>query len=203
LDDSKNYIHKGRYWREIDLNGNNPNIMFMVAYKGLPMGERKGYVMDILSNILGVGQSSYLNQRLVKGNKPTLSNVTAFNYGLKKSGVFFVSGELLKNVGKKEFKKEYLNAMHSMCNDAINVRSIQKTKNQILISYYDAIKTNAGVASFLGNNEYFFGDYKHYEKDLQIYDSIDEYEAKTVCKEMFSKNESIFVTIWNQNPVKK
>ena len=72
MDKPETYAFKGRYKRSIDLYGASPTPIFMLAYKGEPLGTRRAFVMDILSSILGDGDSSYLTQKYVKNAKPVL-----------------------------------------------------------------------------------------------------------------------------------
>ena len=53
--------------------------------------------------------------------------------------------------------------------------------------------------AFLGWRENFFNDYKYYEKELKIYESIELEEVIKVCKEYFNKNNYVLLNIWNKN----
>jgi len=187
---------------DLPLYGSSPVPMFSLAFKGVPLGERKAYVMDILSSILGDGQSSYFVQQYVKNKKPILNRISVGNYNLKYNGVFFINGELLKGVNLKSFKRKFRREIKTVCNHALDDRSLQKTKNQYLIEFYDAIKTNAGIASFLGSRESFFGDYSYYKKEIDIYESITLDEVVDVCKQVMTDDHNIFVSLWNKNPKK-
>ncbi|MBT3586692.1 MAG: insulinase family protein [Halobacteriovoraceae bacterium] len=198
--DSKNFTHKGRYNREIKIRGSNPSPMFMMAIPGEPIGTPKSFVMDILSSVLGDGESSYLNQKYVKGRRPKLSRISASNYTLKHNGVFFLSGQLLNGVSLRGFKKKLIRDSKKFCSEAITERSVQKTKNQYLVGYYGDIQSNMGIASFLGLRESFFGDYKFYKKELEIYNSVNITELKKVCNSLFQKPKNLFVSVWNRHP---
>ena len=67
-----------------------------------------------------------------------------------------------------------------------------------MFGFYNAIKTNAGVASFLGTRENFFGDYSYYKKEIDIYKSIKLDELKKVCQEVFN-DKSVFISLWNKH----
>ena len=201
--DPKRYLHRKWYGRDVNLWGNSLVPLFIMAFKGESLGARKAFVMDVLSSILGSGESSYLNQRFVRGHRPMLNNVYVSNHNLKYSGVFFIGGELLRGVDLKKFKKKLVKEARKMCDHAITERSLQKTKNQYLVDYYNELQTNAGVASFLGLRENFFGDYNFYKKEISIYESIQKDEVRDVCHKIFAKKKSIFFSIWNRHPKKK
>lgn len=194
------YQHRGRYKREIRLHGQAQRPMFMMAYKGEKLGTRKAFVMDLLSSMLGSGESSYLHQEYVQTTRPALSSISAGNYNLKYSGVFFLSGELLERTSLPQFRTRLLRDSLSFCEKGLNERALQKTKNQYLVGYYKEIEANSGLASFLGNRENFFGDYAFYKKELEMYNSISLEEVQKTCHEVFSNQEQIFVSVWDKHP---
>lgn len=195
------YSGKPRYQREVKLNGNNPNTLFMLSFPGDPLGTRKAFVMDILSSILGDGESSYLYQNFVVGKKPKFSEVSASNYNLKYSGLFFVSGQLLDGTKEQGLNQELLTTLRSACyqkSKVLTERNLQKTKNQLLTDYYQDIQTNFGLATFLGVRENFFNDYAYYQKELSTYASISLSEVRNTCLELFNSKKSIYLTINNK-----
>ena len=196
----ENYLPWGKFGREIKLNGATPVPIFNMIFKGEPLGTRKSFVMDILSSILGSGDSSYFNQKFVKGRKHMLSNIYVYNYNLKYKGVFYIGGKLLKGIGLNRFKKTLVKETKKICKTAITERSLQKTKNQYLVHYYNSLQTNAGVAEFLGIREKFYKDYNFYKKELLIYDSIQVQEVQEVCREIFKNQKHIFLSIWRNHP---
>lgn len=198
IDNEDSFKFRGNYGTWKKLNSSSPTPMFALAYKGEMLGTRKSYVMDILSSILGDGNSSYLQQKMVTGKKPILANIGASNYTLKYNGVFFVMGELLSGVSINSFKTKLFKNIQNSCNEAITERSLQKTKNQYFLSYYKGIQTNAGIAHFLGNLENYFNDYNYYKKELEIYDSITVDELISTCKNILNK-DYILITSWNKH----
>jgi zinc protease len=176
----------------------------MYAFQGGPVGERQSYVLDILSSVLGDGESSWLNQTLVKGRRPLLSSIYAANYTLQHNGVFFFGGELANGQSLNRAKDTLLKLVEGkMCNDAITERTVQKTKNQYLLSYFQSLKTNAGSAHFVGLRESLFGDYQEYKSEIAAYESITTDEVKQACKDLIAGKEGVFLSIWNKHPREK
>ncbi len=194
---------KGKFNRDIYLNGTSVDPMFMLAFKGVKVGPRDAYVLDILSSILGDGQSSYLNKHFVLGKKPKTASIYAANYTLVESGVFFIGGQLLSGVNMKSFKKDLLKKIKKTCSGELTERSLQKVKNQYLVNFFDGLDTNDGIASFLGNRQAFYGDYSHYNKEMEIYNSITLDEVQSSCEKYLKRENSIYLTIWKNNPKSK
>src|SRR5690606_26093322 len=120
--------------KEIALSGISPQPKFMLAFPGIKIGEREAFALDLLSSVLGQGESSSLYQAFVKGKKPKLSSIYAANYTLIDSGVFFISGELLKGASLKTVEKELSRELKKGCNEALTERNLQKVKNTYLVS---------------------------------------------------------------------
>lgn len=203
MDSPKNFITKTKFRREVKLNGTNPIPMFILGYKGDKLGTRKALVLDILSMIMSGGSSSYLNQKYVQSKKPYLSSIHASNYNLRNDGVFFLFGSLMKKTNLRSFKRRVLRDIKNVCTEAVTERSVRKVKNQFLVSYYNEIKTNSGIASFLGTNENFFGDFNHYKKELKQYASIGTEEIKRECRNLFKDDKYVFLSIWNKHSKKR
>ena len=106
---SMGYDFRQDFKQRIKMKGESPTPMFSLAYKGLPIGSREAFALDIVSSILGDGDSSYLTKEFVLSKKPALNNIYAANYTLQDSGVFFIGGQLLEKVNLKTFEKQLLN----------------------------------------------------------------------------------------------
>lgn len=197
------YSHQGRYNRWIKLNSTSTTPLFMLGYKGEPLGSDRSYVLDMLASVIGDGNSSYLNQTFVKSMRPLLASISTFNYTLKHNGVFFVSGSVLgkKNVGS--VKRLLIRSLKKSCKEAITERTLQKAKNQYMVGYFQGIQTNNGMASFLGSQENYFGDYQHYLKEIDTYNAITVDQLKAACDGLFAKGDYIFVSSWDKHPKKK
>ena len=61
------------------------------------------------------------------------------------------------------------------------------------------MRSNAGAARFLGNFEFFHGDYKYFEKEWNIYNSITVEDIRKACHEVIKKDEFLFLSVWDQN----
>ena len=190
---------QGKYNRWVKLNGSSPNPKFMLAYQGVKIGTNDGFVLDILSSILGTGESSYLSKEFVLNHKPKLAGVYAANYTLQESGVFFIGGELLGATNLSTFKRDLYRTVKKSCDLSITKRAVQKVKNQYLLGMVSGLDTNAGLARFIGDREVHYKDYNFYKKEMDIYDAISVDELKKKCVEYLKPERSIFLSIWNKH----
>jgi len=186
--------------KEIDLNARSANPIFMYAFPSYKITDRKGFILDLLSTMVGELKSSYLQQKYVYGDKPTLSSLSTGNYTLMHAGTFYFSGELLSKTSLKDFKSLIKEDLKDLCTKGINQKVLEATKNSFLSSYYSGLETNSGRAKFVGDREHFFGDYRFYKKEIDLYSNISLAEIKTECLKLVSSKESVFVTAWEKNP---
>ncbi|MFN8369319.1 MAG: pitrilysin family protein [Bacteriovoracaceae bacterium] len=198
--DPKLFRHQGKYKRDVKIKGEAPEPIFAYAFPSVKIGDRKGFVLDLLGDILAGGESSYLIQKMVKNEAPLLQSVDVSNYSLNKSGTFFISGELLKGKDLNVVKNSLTKYLKSACRDAINEREIIKTKNKYMVSFFKKLETNAGLASFLGAYEVNFNNTDFYKKEFEIIESITPNEVANVCRELFNNiNGGLFVSVWNKH----
>jgi zinc protease len=177
--------------------------IFIAAYPGVKLNDRKAMVYDLLTSMLSGGISSYMHQKYVQAKKPLFSSIGVSNYNLKNSGVFFIKGDLLPGTSLSKVKRILKKDVKRYCrDDVLTLRELQKTRNNYLVDYYSSISSNSGLASFLGMREAFFGDYEHYKKELREYSSISLDEIKKECKNIFKPGSEILLHVWNKNPRK-
>jgi zinc protease len=182
----------------INQKGESPSPIFMMAWPTVKAGHEKGYALDILSSILGAGKSSTLINEYILISKPVATSMYAAHQQLEKNGFFFVGGELVRGIKLEEFRKDLSKKLVTYCESEITPRNIQKIKNNYLVDLYGGLDTNAGLAQFLGDRQMLFGDWKHYKKELELYEKVTVQDVKDLCKETFSKN-GVFVSVWNQH----
>lgn len=185
--------------QKLKLKGTTPTPMFSLSFKGLKVGEREAFVLDIVSSIIGDGDSSYLNETFVTGKKPSLQGIYAANFTLQESGVFFIGGQLLPKTNLKKFEKQLKTSVKKSCESAITPRAVQKVLNQYFVSMLSSLDKNAGIARFLGDREVYYGSYDFYKKEMKIYESITIDELKSVCKKYLTTDENIFISIWDKH----
>jgi zinc protease len=194
-----NFNFKAKFDREIKIKGTSPTPVFNLAFKGVKIGTTDGFILDILSSVLGSGGSSYLNQNYVLSAKPKLSAVYAGNHTLMDSGVFYIFGHVLDSVKLSSIKDDMYKVLQKSCDEAITERSVQKVKNQYLVGMMSGLDTNAGIARFLGDHDVYYGKYDFYKKEMEIYNSITVKQVKRICKKYLVKENSLFLSIWKNN----
>ena len=199
-DNPANYELKAKFNTEYNYYATNPIPKFSLAFKGEMAGTRRAFILDVLAYMLGNGGSSYLSQKYVRNNNPLLSDISLSSFNLRHAGIFYLSGELMENVTIEKVKNQFKLDVKKFCTEALDARTLQKTKNQIMAQAYEQMKTNAGMASTIMMNERNYGDYNYGTKEMEIYNSVSESEVKKECDDIFVKSDSIFISTWDKYP---
>ena len=105
-------------------------------YKAFNMGGRlsdKYYTTDLLSDVLGRGKSSRLNEQLVEKDK-TFSEISAYVMGSFDPGLLVVSGKLTDGTGFDKAEKGVAEVIEKILNAAPTQKELEKVKNQAISS---------------------------------------------------------------------
>ncbi len=128
-------------------------------YKAYHMGARMDddfYAIDLLSDVLGRGESSRLYQALVK-NKQIFTSINASLTGSFESGLFLITGFLAKGVSYEDAEKELDKLIQQIQTELVEEEELFKVKNQaessILFSQIELLERCSSLAygALLGN----------------------------------------------------
>ncbi len=154
---------------------------FMLAYKGVQAGHDDGFALDLLSNILGGGQSSRLHKKLVY-QQQVASAVGSYNMTNADPGIFTVMGTMKPGQSTIGPTQVILDEIESLKANLVSEAELQKAKNQTMMDYMESLTTIDGKAQALAINEIIFGDYKHLYSDLERYNQVKVQDIRNVAK---------------------
>lgn len=101
-------------------------------YKCYPMASRTEpgyYVADLITEVLGGGQSSRLHQTLIK-EKKLFSQIECYHTGSNDPGLLVIEGKLIKGVDIAEADKAVEEELKKMQSEKISEKELEKTKNK-------------------------------------------------------------------------
>jgi len=157
-------------------------ITFMGGYKAPPVSDPDHAVLDVLSSILGDGESSRLHRALVYEKQVALAAGTYYQtsleptlfefYVMMKPGETADAGIALVDEVFDKLKTE-----------GPTERELQKAKNLLEAQFVKQLKTNNGAGQTLGFFEHVYGDYH------RMFTAIDRYKGVTIddCKRVAQK----------------
>ena len=145
--------------------------------------DKRYYVADLITEILGGGTSSRLFQSLVK-EQQLFSSIQCAHLGSIDAGLLYIDGKLVKGVSIEEGEKAILVELEKMKTEKISETELQKIKNKTesLLAFEDISLMNR--ANSLANYE-LLGDADLMNKELLIYQSVTAEEILEECCKSF------------------
>ncbi|QHS61635.1 M16 family metallopeptidase [Chitinophaga agri] len=147
------------------------NVPLDALYKCYHMPARTGkgyYAIDLISDILGGGASSRLNQVLVK-EKKLFSNIDCYHFGTLDAGLLTIEGKLVKGVKMKDAEKAVQEELDKVQQTIIPERELQKVKNRVesMLAFEDMgllnRANNLAFYELIGNAALMNEEFSHYE----------------------------------------
>jgi len=150
--------------------------------------EKQYYAVDLISDILGGGASSRLNQVLVK-EKKLFSNIDCYHFGTLDAGLLTIEGKLVKGVKMKDAEKAVQIEIDKIQQEIIPERELQKVKNRVesMLAFEDMELLNRA------NNLAFYelmGDAELMNKEFSNYEAITTEDLHREAQELFDEKNS-------------
>ena len=121
--------------------------------------------MDVLSNILGGGESSRL-YRNIKEEKGIVNNIYAYSFTPKYEGIFAVGGTI-DPAKSKEALKEVITELTRLKYEPVTTEELERVKVNIESDAIYTKETMQGQAQKLGFYEVETGDYRFEDEYLE------------------------------------
>ena len=146
------------------------NVPSDVLMKGWLMCNRMHpdyYACDLLSDMFGTGQSSYLYQKLVNEQK-LFTDISASVMGTTDEGLFLISGRPVEGVSIEDADAALCSYLYGFKPDNDFSHDLQKVQNRaesVLLNNeikIDDRATNLAVGETISNVEYFLDERQHY-----------------------------------------
>lgn len=146
------------------------NVPSDVLMKGWLMCNRMHpdyYACDLLSDMFGTGQSSYLYQKLVNEQK-LFTDISASIMGTTDEGLFLISGRPVEGVSIEDADAALCSYLYGFKPDNDFSHDLQKVQNRaesVLLNNeikIDDRATNLAVGETISNVEYFLDERQHY-----------------------------------------
>ena len=137
-----------------------------MAYTGPVLGSRESYALEVISHILGSGESSLLYKKTVR-EKKLLPSIQSTLWDFTDYGFFYISYPLLNLSKEEEIKQLVLETIQQGLSKQIIKSSLEKVKNIQMNNLIFSLKKSSYKASLLIDYEIRLGNYK------KLYEKID------------------------------
>jgi len=160
-------------------------------YKAFHMparGDRKYYVADLISDILGRSKSSRLYQKLVR-DREYFSEIDAYILGSIEPGLLIIQGNINNDVSPDEAEGAINEILQEICEYKLPEKELEKIKNQAESQrvYGEVELLNRAMHLAFGA---LLGDPNMYSKEIEIIQSIKPDEILQVSKEILTNQNS-------------
>lgn len=178
------------------------NLTYNMSFVVPAIGHPDNFALDFVAQMLGEGSSSRLYKSLVY-NSQLASGAGAYSSNSKLSGVFSVYASAKPKVTAATIETKILEQIEKIKTGPITEKEMQKTRNQILMSYVSGLKTIGGKARALAASEIYFNDYSVMFKDLENYNKVTVDDVQRVAKKYLDLNRAAIVTIQPEAQIAK
>lgn len=158
-------VEEDRYISHIDRNIRFPAVMF--TYPTVPAMHPDEAALDCLSEILGVGQSSYFFKKFVLTQKAIQASV--FHPTSELSGEFTMFVLPYPGQTLAQFAEEMRNILDEFAENGVSEADLEKFKASQESSVINGLASVSGKLSRLARYQYMFGNPNMINTDLQRY----------------------------------
>ena len=176
-----------------DANANLP--AFMSTYGAVPVDHPDAYALELLSTIMGGGNSSRLNQRLVKQERAA-SFAVLFSDLRRGPGLMFFY--LRPNQGVDAGRLESLldEEIAKLLRDGVTDAELERAKNQQRAGLIRGLQTAMGRAETLQRYALYFGDPNALQADIARFQAVTRDDVLRVARQYLRpENRAVVVTI--------
>jgi predicted Zn-dependent peptidase len=155
------------------------------------------YVADLITEVLGGGNSSRLFQTLVK-EKQLFSNIECYQFGSIDHGLLAIEGKLVKGVKMKEAEHAINDELNKLMKHEISDKELTKVKNKTesSIAFEDmSVMTRANNLAFYE----LLGDAALFNSDREKYFAVTTADVKEYSKKIFDENNSNTLYYYSEN----
>ena len=160
------------------------NVSFQVGYKAPGVSSEDVAVLDVLSSILGDGESSRLHQALIYRQQIALS-ASSFMRTRLDATLFEFYVEMKPGRAAAEGEKALYGVLDTLAKEGPTERELEKAKNLLEAAFVKSLKTNNGVGEQLGFHEHVFGDYNAMFKAVDRYRAVTAEDCRRVAQKYF------------------
>ncbi|MBP5662990.1 MAG: insulinase family protein [Bacteroidales bacterium] len=166
------------------------NVPADMLFKGWPTCGRLDanfYAYDMLSDLFGSGQSSYLYKKFVMEDA-VFTDISAYITGTLDPGVFIIGGRPAEGVSIEEADRKLNDFIYQLPENSISSHDLQKVKNRVeSIILQNDIKIEDRSSSLAVAE--CFSCAEDFNNETQRYFAVTENQINTLCHNMFRQEQ--------------
>jgi zinc protease len=158
---------------------------FHISYHIPKDREPDHYPLELLSLVLGDGESSRLYQKLVK-DKEILQGIDVNTDDRRGPDLFSFWGICAKGHTQEQARTVIFDELKALAQQGISARELDKAKNRMRAEFVFGLQSNLSRASHLAEYEAFFGDANLLMAELDRYQTVTLEDVKRVAGQYFA-----------------
>lgn len=169
------------------VQSNVPLDAVWIAFPMSPRLEKKYYMTDVITDILGSGKTAVLYQEFVK-NRKSFMEISCYHTGSINNGIVVIEGKVSNEVDYDKAVGELINFIEEFRNQKIENIVLEKIKNRIESLY---VFEDIHLLNRANNLAYYtwLGDTEIIHQELNNYLSIDINELNSFLPDLFHPNK--------------
>ncbi len=174
--------------RRKEVKANVPLDALYKCWHIYPRVDKRYYIADLITEILGGGASSRLFQVLVK-EKKLFSNIDCYHLGSTDAGLLTIEGKLVKGVSIKDAEAAVNEILQQLVAAGVSEKELEKVKNKTesMMAFEDMSVMNRATSIAMYE---LLGDANLINTELQRYRNVTAAALQEECAIIFNENNS-------------
>jgi zinc protease len=160
--------------------------LLLMAWHAAAAPDREARVLEMLMSILGDGDSSRLNQRLVEKEQAAVEAGTFLEQGFD-PGLAYVYAVVPPGGAVARTEQLLDEEIARLAAEGPTAIELTKARNQALAGFWRGLQTISGKADALGTYEIFHGDYTKLFEAPAVYETITAKDVMQVAQKILRK----------------
>lgn len=156
--------------------------LFLLGWHTVGANHPDRYALDLLGNILLVGESARI-PKILQDEKKLVAFSGGTHFAQRDVGLVFIQAMPLAGIQFEQIKQVVRDEVAKVQKSGITAKELQKAINAQLMDTVQTLATNQGRATSIANGALFHGDPKHVLTDLEKYQQVKPADIKRVANE--------------------
>ena len=165
----------------------------MIGFRGVPISDKDTYALDVLSEILGGGNSSRL-YRDIKEQRGLAYSISASNGSMRDDGIFYIRANFIPSNCEK-LEKAVFNEIEYIQKYGVTDEELITAKKMIEQDTYYSRESVSNIASELGYVMVLTGDSDFYTNYLQNIKKVSAKDVQKAAQKYLGVNRSAVSTV--------
>jgi zinc protease len=173
-----------------------------IGYKTADYTSDDHYALSVLGSILGEGETSRLDKRLVNSDDPMCVNVGGGDEQLQDVGFFLANARVLPGKDTEAVRKAMMEEIQKIADNGVTDEELEKVKTSVWVGLIHARETCTSLAALVGEEQVFGGDANRANEAWPKIQKLTAADIQAIAKK-YCKPEASTTVIYLPDPTGK